>query len=306
MKESFICDLCPRRCNATRSEIKKGGYCGCTSVPTVAAAHLHLWEEPCISGKNGSGTVFFASCNLKCIYCQNSEFSRKSDDDECTEGIKRYTPDELAEIFLSLQEMGAHNINLVTPTPHVYAIIEALDKCKDKLFIPVVYNTSGYETEDTIDMLKYCVDIFLTDYKYFSEDLAKSYSSAPNYSHFASRALEKMLTTHRNAQYDEDGMMKRGIIVRHLCLPSHTSDSIDVINELYRLTGGRDILLSLMSQYLPNGDEALPKALKRRITTLEYEKVCRHARELGFDGFFQMRSSAEKGYVPRVGDMPKR
>ncbi|MBE6551991.1 MAG: radical SAM protein [Ruminococcaceae bacterium] len=298
MSKAFTCRLCPRQCSVIRTASEKGGYCGCTSIPFVAAACLHFWEEPCISGTKGSGTVFFSSCNLRCVYCQNIDFSRKETGIPCT-------PEKLADIFLSLQEKGAHNINLVTPTPHVYSIAEALDLCSDKLNIPVVYNSSGYESADTIDLMSKYADIFLLDYKYFSDDAAREYSDAANYSRFASEALAKILKTHGKMTFDDDGMMKRGIIVRHLVLPNHYKDSLDVLEEINRITGTDNIYISLMSQYLPNNDPHLPKALKRKTTTLEYEKVCRHAQDLGFKGYFQMRSSAKEGYVPTVGNIIK-
>lgn len=298
MSEAFICKLCPRQCSVLRTESKKGGYCGCTSIPFVAAASLHLWEEPCISGRCGSGTVFFSSCNLRCVYCQNIDFSRNETGTVCT-------PEKLADIFLSLQEKGAHNINLVTPTPHVYSIIEALEKCKDKLVIPVVYNSSGYESEETISLISDHIDIFLLDYKYFSDDIAIKYSDAKNYSVSASGALEAVLKTHGNMTFGEDELLKRGIIVRHLVLPGHYKDSFAVLDEVKRITNGESIMISLMSQYTPNDSPLLPKALKRKTTTLEYEKVCAYAQDLGFKGYFQMRSSAKKGYVPVVGDIIK-
>ncbi len=298
MSKAFICRLCPRQCSVARTESEKGGYCGCTSIPFVAAACLHLWEEPCISGINGSGTVFFSSCNLRCVYCQNIDFSRKETGRACT-------PDELADIFLSLQEKGAHNINLVTPTPHVYSIVKALEICKNDLTIPVVYNSSGYETEETIGTISNYADVFLMDYKYFSNNTAIEYSDAENYSLFASNALEAAMKTHGNIAFGEDGLLKRGVIIRHLVLPNHYKDSLSVLEEIKRITDGKSFLFSLMSQYTPNKDPRLPKALQRRTTTLEYDKVCEYAKALGFKGYFQMRSSAKEGYVPKVGNILK-
>jgi len=296
----FICNLCPRRCNAIRDEEHiPTGFCGCSSKTFVAAANLHFWEEPCISGKGGSGTVFFSSCNLRCVYCQNEDFSRKETGRECT-------PGDLAEIFLSLRDKGAENINLVTPTPHVYAIREAICEARsarNPLDIPVVYNSSGYEMPETLKTAISFSDVFLVDYKYFSPALSSSYSKAADYPEFASKTLEYLCTVFNGPPVFENGMLKKGVIVRHLVLPGCSKDSVDVLREIYRITGGKNVLLSLMSQYLPNSSPRLPANLKRKITTLEYERVLDAALSLGFGGYMQELSSASKGYVPQTGDI---
>lgn len=285
----MICNLCPRKCGVDRD--KNEGFCKAKSQIKAARAALHLWEEPPISGKNGSGTVFFSHCNLKCVFCQNYKISSEGF------GVDIST-EALSGIFLSLQDKGAENINLVSPTPYTYGIIKALDICKDKLNIPVVWNTGGYETAETLEMLKGYVDIFLPDFKYVTCEIAKRYSNAEDYPQYATKALEKMLSTVGKEEYTADGMMKKGVMVRHLILPSHKDESIKVLSHLSENFGTEDYSLSLMRQYYPcYRAEEYPK-INRRLTTYEYDKVAQKAQELGFHGFTQEKESANSAYTP--------
>lgn len=285
----MVCNLCPRKCGVDRNI--KSGFCKAEADIKAARASLHMWEEPPISGKNGSGTVFFSHCNLKCVFCQNYKIS--------SEGFG-YTVDasRLCEIFLKLQSMGAENINLVSPTPYTYGIIKALDLCRDKLNIPVVWNTGGYENPETLELLKDYVDIFLPDFKYVSNELAKKYSNAEDYPYYAHRALEKMLSLVGKEEYTPDGMMKKGVIVRHLILPSHKDESIKVLTHLKEYFGTEDYSLSLMRQYYPCYRAAEYPKINRKLTTYEYDKVAEKAQELGFHGFTQEKDSADPAYTP--------
>ena len=281
--------LCPRKCGVDRSETV--GYCGMSDKLRAAKAYLHMWEEPCISGKNGSGTVFFTGCSLKCVYCQNREIAL---------GRAGFEIDEkrLAEIFLELQERGAHNINLVTPTHYLRHIIGALDMARGKLSIPVVYNSGGYENADTIKRLDGYIDIYMPDFKYMDSLIAKKYSNAPDYPERAVEALREMNRQTVRCLFDGDGMMKRGIIVRHLVLPSHTENSKAVIKYLYEAYGD-DIYMSIMSQYTPmKGMEKFPE-INRRVTDAEYDDVLDFAAEIGVtNAFVQKGEAADESFIP--------
>ncbi len=262
----------------------------------IARAALHMWEEPCISGKNGSGTVFFCGCTLGCVYCQNGEISRRG---ACSG--KKVTVDRLAEIFLELQAKKANNINLVTPTMFSPSIIEAVKIARSRgLNIPVLYNSSGYELPEIISKLSGTVDIFLPDFKYISDDLSKKYSAAPDYPLYAKRSLKKMVELCPKAEFDEHGIMTRGVIVRHLLLPGQLKESINVIEYLFS-EYGNDIFYSLMSQYTPTAmlDKAKYPELSRRITTYEYHKLIDHALSLGIkNAFIQEREAAKESFIP--------
>lgn len=284
------CRLCPRKCGADRT--KKRGFCGAGSSVEAAKASLHLWEEPCISYKNGAGTVFFSGCSLHCCFCQNNSISNEMLGREITD-------DRLADIFLDLQEKGADNIDLVTPTHFAVNIIRALDKIKHKLTIPVVYNSSGYELTETIAMLAGYIDIYLPDIKYFSPDISMRYSNAPDYFEYASQAVPAMINqTGKPIYNDEDGLM-RGTIIRHMVLPSHRHDSMKIMDWIAANTAPGEVLVSIMNQYTPFGfisDEY--SELHRRVTKMEYNSVVNHAAELGLTGFTQQKSSASEEYVP--------
>ena len=284
------CNLCPRKCKADRTS--SVGFCGLGNNLKVARAALHHWEEPCISGRRGSGAVFFCGCNLKCVYCQNIEISRGSAGAEIS-------IEQLADIFLRLQEKGAHNINLVTPTHFVLQISEALRLAGDELAIPIVYNCGGYETKEGLDVIADYADIYLTDMKYADDSLAMRYSMAPDYYNIAISALKIMLDRAGCPTFDNDGIMQSGVIVRHLVLPSYRRESVEVLRRLKTEFGTDSFVLSLMSQYTPNGRLENYPEINRRITTFEYNYVTQTALELGFKtAYTQERSSAKREYTP--------
>ncbi|MGI6279141.1 MAG: radical SAM protein [Acutalibacteraceae bacterium] len=256
-------------------------------LPRVARAALHFWEEPVISGKNGSGTIFFSGCSLSCIYCQNFEVSR---------GIagKEITVNRLAKIFSELEQKGAHNINLVTPTHYALAIKEALDIYRPK--IPICYNSGGYESTQTLKMLEGYIDIFLLDFKYLSENKAKEYSNAPDYPNIAKAAILECYRQQPECVI-EDGIMKKGLIVRHLVLPLSTNDAIGIFD--WVKDNAPNAFFSLMSQYLPFGDAKNHPVLNRKITKREYEKVLNHICDFNFSNvFIQERGSADEQFIP--------
>jgi len=284
------CKLCPRKCGADR--INNFGFCGAGNKVIVARASLHKWEEPCISYKNGAGTVFFSGCNLHCCFCQNAQISNRLFGKEISDR-------ELGEIFLRLQDMGADNIDLVTPTHFIDNIINALDMVKHRLDIPVVYNSGGYELTETIDRLNGYVDIYLPDIKYYSSEISAKYSRAPDYFVVASQAVLSMIKQADPLKYNDDGGLTRGTIIRHLVLPSHRHDSIKIMDWIAENTSKNDILVSIMNQYTPFEfiSDEYPE-LKRRVTKMEYNSVADHAAMLGLNGFTQQKSSASEEYVP--------
>ncbi|MBE6889052.1 MAG: radical SAM protein [Ruminococcaceae bacterium] len=280
------CTLCPRKCGADRTV--SVGFCGMSDKLKAARAGLHFWEEPCISGTNGSGTVFFSGCVMRCCYCQNHEISAQGNG-------KEISVSRLAEIFLELQGQGAHNINLVSPTHFVPQIIEALDIVKGSLKIPVVYNTGGYERIETLKMLEGYIDIYLPDIKYFSDEAAKL-SQAPNYFDTAMEAVGEMVRQTGKPSFDGE-LLKKGVIVRHMVLPYMYKDSVEVIRRLGERFGD-DILFSLMSQYTPFHKAKDDPRLGRRITTFEYRKALDAVTQAGLSGYMQQRSSAKEEYTP--------
>ena len=284
----MICNLCPRKCNACRTEHQGNGFCGSGTLPVVARVAPHFGEEPCISGTKGSGTVFFSGCTLKCVYCQNYEIS---------DGHKgrAVTPKELADCYKRLEQQGVHNINLVTADHYVNAVAESLDIYKPS--VPVVYNCSGYTSPKTLSILDGLVDIYLPDFKYSDDALAIKYSSAPNYVNTATAAIKEMIFQVGTPVIDEDGMMKKGVIVRHLILPSHTKNSLGVLDIIKR-SYDKQVLVSLMCQYVPvNKAHDFPK-INRTITRREYEKVKSELYALGLDGFTQDLTSASTDFIP--------
>lgn len=282
------CSLCPRRCNAERTETENiKGYCKMPLLPRVARAALHFWEEPCISGENGSGTVFFSGCSLDCVYCQNYEVSHKGFG-------KTVSVKYLADIFKRLEQSGAHNINLVTPTHFVPVIIKALDIYKPQ--IPVVYNSGGYDCAGTLEMLKGYADIFLMDLKYLSSERAKLYSGAENYPEYAVKAIKQAYKMQPECVF-EGGIMKKGVIVRHLLLPQGTSEAINVFDWVRKNTP--KAFFSIMSQYLPCGKAAEYSKINRRVTAREYEKVVDYICNSGFENvYIQERESSDEKYIP--------
>ena len=288
------CDLCPRKCLVDRKKGEKG-ICGQTENLKVARAALHFWEEPCISGDAGSGAVFFSGCPLHCVFCQNENIANG------TVG-KEISLERLVDIFLELQEKGANNINLVTPGHFVPQIVKALDQAKKEgLTLPVVYNTSSYETVDTIRMLDGYVDIYLPDFKYMSPVLSKKYSHAPDYAQVAKAAIAEMVRQTGKAVFvngDEDNLILRGTIVRHLTLPGCMADSMQILKYLHE-TYGDMIYISIMNQFTPLSNLEKYPELNRRITDEEYETLVDYAIDIGIEnGFVQEGDTAEESFIP--------
>lgn len=286
------CRLCPRDCRADRENGRRG-FCGVAGNNIKCArAALHLWEEPCISGNTGSGAVFFSGCPLRCVYCQNRDIAGADRGLEITEA-------RLAEIFLELAQQGAANINLVTPTHYTREILRAVIRAREQgLTLPMVYNCSGYEKVSTLKMLEGIVDIYLTDFKYMDTEAAKAYSRAPDYPEVAKAALAEMVRQTGAAVFDEEGMMKRGVIVRHLLLPNHLKNAKGVVKYVYETYGDR-VYLSLMNQYTPlPGMEAYPE-LNRRVTKREYDRLLDYALSLGVENaFIQEGETAKESFIP--------
>lgn len=289
MEKNKLCSICPRRCNANRE--KGEGFC---HSPTLSAARaaLHYGEEPPISGSRGSGTIFFSGCNLRCVFCQNSEIS--------SDGTGRpITIQRLCEIMLELQSNGAHNINLVTPTHYADKIAIALEQVKPRLTIPVVYNCGGYESVESLKKLDGLVDIYLPDFKYANSAIAKEYSMAEDYPKTALLAIKEMYRQAPKPVFDDAGIMQKGLIVRHMVLPGCRHDSMKVLDILAEHFPAENIRLSLLRQYVPCYKAKNIKALSRRVTTFEYDSVTEHAAKLGFIGYTQQKSSASTDMIPK-------
>lgn len=285
----MICSLCPRNCGKERREREGAGFCRAGTLPKIAKAALHHWEEPCISGKHGSGTVFFSGCNLGCVFCQNYKLSHEDYGEIVS--VKR-----LAEIFSELEEQGAHNINLVTPTHYVPVICEALALARPS--IPVVYNCGGYEKTETLELLRGYIDIYLTDIKYYSNAQALRYSGAPDYFAVASKALLAMREQTGPAVFDEEGILQKGTVLRHLVLPGCGKDSQKIIRWFSRYAP-KGTYISLMSQYIPCGKAADYPEINRRLRRREYEEVVSFLMETGIEeGWLQDLGSAKKEYIP--------
>ena len=287
--EIKACRLCPRLCGAPRTAQEGEGFCKMGADAVVARAALHFWEEPCLSGTRGSGAVFFTGCSLGCVFCQNEQISTRR------EVGKRLDPEELSEVFLRLEEQGAHNINLVNPTHFAPAIAQALRLRRPS--VPVVYNSGGYDRVETLRSLEGLIDIYLPDLKYVSPTLSLRYSGAENYPEAAKAAILEMLRQTGPPVLDEAGMMQKGTIVRHLVLPSNTRSTSEVLSWLSQLPAG-SVLVSLMAQYVPCGRASLFPEINRRITRREYEKVQNLLFSLNLAGFVQERSSAVKDFIP--------
>ena len=285
------CRLCPRECDVNRLEGKKG-FCGVDAKVMVARAALHMWEEPCISGKEGSGAVFFSGCSLGCGFCQNRQISRG-------QSGKQITIEHLVDIFLNLQEQKANNINLVTAGQFLPQVAEALKRAKARgLHIPVVYNSSGYEKTEMLNMLDGLVDIYLPDFKYMDPELAGKYSHAKDYPQVAKLALEEMVRQTGMPEFDSRGMMKRGVIVRHLLLPGHVKNSKNVLKYLYE-TYRDKIYISMMNQYTPMPTMKDDPQLSRKVTDREYERLIDYAISLGLNnGFIQEGETAKESFIP--------
>lgn len=285
------CCLCPRKCLAKRGEGRQG-LCGGAKLAKVARAALHFWEEPCISGESGSGTVFFSGCTMRCIFCQNREISRG-------EAGKEITNERLSEIFLELQDKGANNINLVTPMHYAPQITAALDMAKEHgLKLPIVWNTGGWELKESVAVVRNHADIWLTDFKYFDDVLAKNFSGAENYFETAASALEQMVSQTGEAVFDDSGIMRRGVIVRHLMLPGHLDDTKNVLSYLYE-NFGDNIWISIMNQYTPLcSDERFPE-LSRTVSDEEYDEAIDFALALGIENaFVQEGDTVGESFIP--------
>ena len=284
------CNLCPRNCNVNRNN-NEIGYCGATNMMVIAKAYLHKWEEPCISGSIGSGTIFFSYCNLKCIFCQNYDIRK-------IHKGKIISIDKLKNICLKLQKKGALNINLVTPTHYVPLIIEAIKKAKKEgLNIPIVYNTSSYENIETIKMLDGIVDIYLPDLKYYNNEYALKYSKAKDYFKYASSAINEMYKQVGKPIFDKNGIMKKGVIVRHLMLPSHLDDSKKIINYLYKKYH-HNIYISIMNQYTPL-KKLEYEYLNHKVTDEEYDALIDYAYNIGVrNAYIQEGETQKESFIP--------
>lgn len=290
-KELDSCSLCPRLCGANRNNGTLG-LCGFDNKLFVAKSMLHMWEEPPISGSRGSGAIFFSGCNLKCIYCQNYKISSENYG-------KEITTEDLAKIMLDLEKKGAHNINLVTPTHYILHIRDAIRIAKKRgLNIPIVYNSSGYESVNSLKLLDGLIDIYLPDLKYFDDINAMKYSKAFNYFNTAVDALDEMYKQVGKVKIDKDGVMRRGMIVRHLILPGQIDDSKNILRYLH-CTFGDNIYISIMNQYTPVKQVKTIDLLNRKVTKKEYDDILNFAINLGINNcFIQDASSSSKDFIP--------
>lgn len=287
--EKCICNLCPRSCNAVRTPTSGAGSCGTGLSAVVAKAMLHTWEEPCISGTNGSGTVFFSGCALNCVYCQNHKIS-----------VERFgasvTSQRLREIYYELIGQGAHNINLVNPTHFAEAILESL---QGGLLVPVVYNTSGYDSLGTLSRFDKKIQIYLPDMKYALPGPAARYSKASDYPEKAKQAIMEMFRQTGPYEMADDGLLKSGVVIRHLILPENLDNTYRVIDWVSKAFSPGDVLFSLMSQFTPCGNLSKYPELSRRLTQKEYDAATRYLEASGIeDGFYQELSSAKEEYIP--------
>jgi putative pyruvate formate lyase activating enzyme len=286
--ENMLCNLCPRNCNAERTENMGNGFCKMPLNPVLARADIHNWEEPCISGEKGTGAIFFSGCSLKCCFCQNYPISHENKG----EGI---TTDRLIEIMKELEGKGVHTIDFVNPTHFSDILIDALSRYKPS--VPVVYNSSGYDSVETLKKLDGLVDVYLPDLKYFSNEKAQKYAKCPDYFEKASKAILEMYHQQPKNEF-KDGIIQKGLIIRHLVLPGNVDESKNLLLWIKENLPD-DIYISLMSQYTPYGDIAEFKELNRRLTTAEYNKVVDFFLDLGLqNGFMQEKSSSQTKYIP--------
>lgn len=284
------CFDCPRQCGADRE--KTAGVCGMGKTVVLARAALHMWEEPCISGTNGSGAVFFVGCPLRCVYCQNAEIA-------AGHGGVPVTEERLCEIFFELAEKGAHNINLVTPTHYVSACVRALTRAKKEgLRIPIVYNCGGYESVEALKRLSGLVDIYLPDFKYMDPALAAKYSRAPDYPETAKRAIDEMVRQQGEIVFDDKGILQRGVLIRHMLLPGCLENSKRVMDYLWHRYG-YEVWFSVMSQYTPLAHVSAYPELMRRVTGEEYDELVDFCCDLGMENAFTQEGvSAEESFIP--------
>ncbi len=292
MKELEKCELCPHRCKVNRAS-GKIGRCRCDDKIKIALASIYEFEEPCISGKNGSGTVFFSNCNLNCIYCQNYEISQQGKGREIS-------IEKLAEIFLMQQEKGVNNINLVTPTMYVYQIIEAIKIARRSgLTIPIIYNTNGYENVETIKLLNGYIDVYLPDLKYYSDVLSKKYSNVNHYFETATKAIKEMYEQVGTAKFDENGIIKKGVIIRHLILPNHLQNTKHILKWVKK-NMPEDTYVSIMAQYFPTYKAKQDESVNRKLTKKEYREIENFLYTLNLqNGYIQELGEHEEEYVPK-------
>ena len=286
--ENMICNLCPRKCNAERNENTGNGFCKMPQNPVLARADIHNWEEPCISGNRGTGAIFFSGCSLKCCFCQNYPISHENKGEIIT-------TERLVEIIKELEAKGVHTIDLVNPTHFSHIIIDALTKYKPS--VPVVYNSSGYDSVETLEKLQGLIDVYLPDLKYFSSEKSQKYAKCPDYFEKAGKAILEMYCQQPKNEF-KDGIIQKGIIIRHLVLPANVDESKNILLWIKNNLPD-DTYISLMSQYTPYGDIKDFKELNRRLTTAEYNKVVDYFLEIGLqNGFVQEKSSAKTDFIP--------
>ena len=290
MKELEKCEICPHNCKVNRAQ-GQIGRCRCNDKIKIALVSTHEYEEPCISGKNGSGTVFFSNCNLNCMYCQNYEISQLGKGREIT-------IDELADIFLKQQEKGVNNINLVTPTMYAYHIIEAIKIArKNGLNLPIIYNTNGYEKVETIKALDGYIDVYLPDLKYYSDILSKKYSNVDKYFEIATKAIKEMYKQVGQATFNEEGIIQKGVIIRHLVLPNHLQNTKHILKWIKENLG--DIYVSIMAQYFPTYKAKGDSLIGRKLTKKEYKEIENFLYTLDLkNGYIQELGEHEEEYVP--------
>ena len=284
----MLCNLCPRKCNAERTEYTGNGFCKMPQNPVLARADIHNWEEPCISGDRGTGAIFFSGCSLKCCFCQNYPISHENKGEIIT-------TERLIEIIKELEDKCVHTIDFVNPTHFSHIIIDALTKYKPS--VPVVYNSSGYDSVETLEKMQGLVDVYLPDLKYFSSEKSQKYAKCPDYFEKASKAILEMYRQQTKNEF-KDGIIQKGLIIRHLVLPANVDESKNILlwikNNL-----PNDTYISLMSQYTPYGDIKNFKELNRRLTTAEYNKVVDYFLDLGLEnGFMQEKTSAKTDFIP--------
>lgn len=294
MKELEKCEICPHNCKVNRED-GRIGRCRCNDKIKIALVSTHEFEEPCISGKNGSGTIFFSNCNLNCIYCQNYEISQLGKGREIT-------VEELAKIFLKQQEKKVNNINLVTPTMYAYQIIEAIKIARENgLKLPIIYNTNGYEKVETIKALDGYVDVYLPDLKYYSDTLSKKYSNVDKYFEIATKAIKEMYKQVGQATFNEEGIIQKGVVVRHLVLPNHLQNTKHILKWIKENLG--DIYVSIMAQYFPTYKAKGDSEIGRKLTKKEYKEIENFLFTLDLkNGYIQELGEYEEEYVPKWDD----
>lgn len=295
LEELKECKLCPHNCKVNRLD-GKIGRCKATDKIKIALVSLHHFEEPCISGTNGSGTIFFSNCNFNCVFCQNYEISQKGFG-------KEISINQLAEKMIEQQEKGAHNINLVTPVMYVYHIIEAIKIARKKgLKIPIIYNSNGYENIETLKLLEGYIDVYLPDFKYTDNALAKEYSNVNNYFEITSNAIKEMYRQVGAPKFDENGIIQKGVIIRHLVLPEAIENSKKVLKWIIDNIG-KDVYISIMAQYFPTYKAKNMKKINRKLTTEEYKEIENYMYEIGIEnGYIQELGEHEEEYVPKWGE----